>query len=152
MKLFRAAEVLVATLAGFVGAATAILLFHGTPLSAATPPALPVVKAYEFLLLNAKNETVGRLATSTRDGLPFMALEGVERDGIPFKDGAILIGFHERVPQVRVHGADRKGGSVIAVIDGDGKLSLMSERGVENITFESSQGKVWKQILEDRKP
>lgn len=104
MKQIKAAQLVLATLAGFVGACTAFLLFQGTPVGAQEKI---VVKAHEFLLLNQKNEPVGRLATSTSDGLPFMVFGGSEREGVS-KNVAIFIGFYARVPQVRVQSRDRK--------------------------------------------
>lgn len=145
----RAAELFFSALSGLAGASVFLLLFHGVPVNGQDKT---IVKAHEFLLLNDKSEIVGRLASHSGSGLPFLVLEGIEREGKNFKDGAVFIGFHESIPQIRLHGGDRKGGVIISVYEEAGQVSILGRGAKKIMHLDPSQADTWNELIKgDRK-
>jgi hypothetical protein len=145
----RAAELLFSALSGFAGATVFLLLFYGVPVNGQDKT---IVKAREFLLLNDKNEIVGRLASHSEGGLPFLVLEGNEREGKNFKDGAVFIGFHEKIPQIRLHGGERTGGVVLSAYEEAGYVSIAGRGAKKIMRLDPSQADTWNALTKgDRK-
>jgi hypothetical protein len=142
----RAVELCFSALSGFVGASVFLLFFYGVPVSGQEKT---IVKAHEFLLLNDENQIVGRLASHNRGGLPFLSLEGIEREGNNFKDGAVFIGFHDGIPQIRLHGGNRVGGVVLSVFEESGHVSIAATGTRKIMHLDPSQADTWNELIKD---
>ena len=139
----KTTSLITSTLAGSLGAIIVLCLFYAFPVVAQEKR----ISASEFLLVNERNETVGRWGTFLDDGLPFLVLESVEKEGSdPKKSGSILIGFHEGTPQIRVHGWDRKGGVVVWAKDDTGRVAIGGKGAREVLRFDPGQAHTWTEL------
>lgn len=145
MSQARTKELIVSTLAGFVGASIFTFLFHDVPVLSSDRT---VISAHAFQLLSDNNQIVGLWSSQTKSQLPFISLEAPVTIGERNKqDGAILIGFHAGVPQIRVHGADRKGGVVLSTMDESGHVSIAGSGAQKILHLDSDQADTWNALL-----
>ncbi len=150
MKTDQPSSLIISTLAGSLGATVVLCLFYAFPVIAQEKQK---VSAHEFVLLNQRNEPVGRWATHHVEGLPFLVLESVEKEGNdPKKSGSILIGFHDGTPQIRVHGWDRKSGVVVWVDNDSGKVAIGGKGEGEALRFDPGQARTWNDLTTRTSP
>jgi len=145
MRQGRAMELIVSAVAGFIGAGVFSLLLHNAPAQGDNET---IVSAHEFQLLSSKNQIVGRWAANTHSQLPFLSLEGPETIGERYKkDGTLFIGFHAGVPQIRLHGAERKGGIVLSVFEETSHASIIGRGENNTLHFDPIQADTWNKLL-----
>ena len=143
MKHTQTINLIISALGGSFGASIVLCLFYAFPVVAQEKK----IAANEFVLLNERNEIVGRWRTHLDEGLPFLVLESVEKGGTdPKKSGSILIGFDEGTPQIRVHGWDRKGGVVVWVDNDSGKVAIGGKEAREVLRFDPGQARIWNDL------